>query len=393
MRISKGDPILIIGGGLSGLMTAVTLFHHEFKQVRIFEQKADLKEEKTPVFLTSAAQEALEAINMGTEIAGLSPKLPALEWLWKGNKSLRKIDFDGLKQKKGNDIHILSKQELLNTLRERLPQEWLVTGQEFISFTQNDKQVEAHFSGGENSNAKGVMLIGADGRNSRVCLQMKGGAQSRPTDLITYRALLDRNVLADPNHSWLSNPCTEVMDGGKSATLVPINERQAGLILTLSSAGNTPTDPQQVKTWLQESFANFPDPIPAAIGQTWPASFLAEPHQDSPIRKDWSQGRVVLVGDAAHTTDAFLGFNDSLSLTSAGVLAAQIADQYKRIERGFQRYEKQRLKASRRFQKAARIHTKFIANSNVASTLFRNLFMGFMPIGLTAKRMNKILGE
>ncbi|MEM7368049.1 MAG: FAD-dependent monooxygenase [Bacteroidota bacterium] len=391
MRISKGDPILIIGGGLSGLITAVTLFHHDFKQVRIFEQKTDLGEEKTPVFLTSAAQEALEAINMGTEIAGLSPKIDALEWLWKGNKSLRKIQFDALRQKKGNDIHILSKEALLTTIRERLPEDWMITGQEFISFTQNDKQVEAHFSG--NTNAKGVMLIGADGRNSRVCLQLKGGGQVRSTNLITYRAILDRNVLADPNHSWLTHPCVEVMDGGRSASLVPINDRQAGLLLTLPTPTTLPSDAQDIKTWLQEAFSKFPAPIPAAIGQTWPASFLPEPHQDSPIRKGWSQGRVVLVGDAAHTTDAFLGFNDSLSLTSAGVLGAQIADQYKRIERGFQRYEKQRLKASKRFQKAARTHTKFIGNSNVGSTVFRNMFMGFMPIGLTAKRLTRILGE
>ena len=389
MRISKEDPILIIGGGLTGLMTAVTLYHHEFTQVKIFEQQGNGEGEKVPVFLTSAAQEALESINMLIEIVVDSPALPRLEWLWKGSKSLRKIDFEPLRLKKGHGMQVHAKSALIAALKQRIPQDWITSGQEFISFTQNDKKVEAHFSG--NTSASGALLIGADGRNSRVRLQMRGGTEARSTELLSYRAILDRNVLSNSQHLWLTSPCVEVMQAGMSASIVPIGARQAGLFLSLRPPAEMPPTPQAIKTWLQEMYTGWPDPIPSAIEQTWPADFVQEVHADIPITKGWTQNRVVLVGDAVHPSHAFLGFNESYSLASAGALGTQIATQLKRVERGLQRYEKDRYKPAKKFQKAARMHTKFIGNKGAVSTMLRNALLGSLPIGLTEKRLTRVL--
>jgi 2-polyprenyl-6-methoxyphenol hydroxylase-like FAD-dependent oxidoreductase len=390
MRISKDDPILIIGAGLSGMMTAALLQQREFTHVRVFEQKADLHTQKVPMQISPAAMVALEEIGLLTEFLKEGSAWKRAEWQTLGGKDLRKIETAPIQAKHEMLPHLISKPALYQRLKELLPSDWVQTGREFISFTQSDKSVEAHFTAQHSES--GALLIGADGMDSRVRLQMQGDRERDELGLLEIRTLLDRNVLPDPQHPYLSAPWLEVMGQGQSGSLLSVNERQAGLMLYLFPPVEMPPDSQGIKRWLQRMYGSWPQ-ILEAIDQSWPADFSLQVMEKRAVSKSWTQGRVALVGDAAHGAMPFLGFNESLTLVGAASFVQQLSDSPKKIERAFQRYEKARIRPTRRYARLAQKHAKMVMTSNPLSFRIRNLLYPSLPIGIRQTPLIRMLGE
>ncbi|MEM7658218.1 MAG: NAD(P)/FAD-dependent oxidoreductase [Bacteroidota bacterium] len=390
MRISKDDPILIIGAGMSGLLTAAILHKHEFTQVRIFEQEKDLGTQKVPMQLTPAAMVALEEAGVLAAVLSEGMNWQQAAWQTLGGSALR--SFDGVTMQSQHEMtpKLISKPLLYQRLKDQLPAHWIQTGKEFISFTQSDKSVEAHFQGNHSEN--GALLIGADGMQSRVRLQLMGDREKKEFGLLEIRALVDRNVLSEPEHPFLSSPWTEVLGQGQAATALSVSQQQAGMMLYVPPPAQMPADPQAVKRWLIEMYGSWPA-VRGAIEQAWPADFAIQSLEERPLAKGWGRTRVALVGDAIHQAMPFLGFQDSLALVGAASLGKQLVDNLKKVERGLQRYEKARYKPTVRYQKLARRHAKMARLANPLSFRLRNLLYPSLPIGIREKAFNRLLGE
>jgi 2-polyprenyl-6-methoxyphenol hydroxylase-like FAD-dependent oxidoreductase len=90
-------------------------------------------------------------------------------------------------------------------------------------------------------------------------------------------------------------------------------------------AGSPLPDGKPLNVALADDYAQFPDPIPAILRQTPASEIIRTDLWDLTPLKHWSQGRVVLLGDAAHAMTPNLGQGGAQAIEDAWVLAAQLA--------------------------------------------------------------------
>jgi 2-polyprenyl-6-methoxyphenol hydroxylase-like FAD-dependent oxidoreductase len=79
--------------------------------------------------------------------------------------------------------------------------------------------------------------------------------------------------------------------------------------------------PQGELDYLKARFASWADPIPAVLAATNPDDVLRNDLYDRDQARQWSRGRVLVVGDAAHPMRPHLGQGGCQGLEDAAVLA------------------------------------------------------------------------
>jgi 2-polyprenyl-6-methoxyphenol hydroxylase-like FAD-dependent oxidoreductase len=80
--------------------------------------------------------------------------------------------------------------------------------------------------------------------------------------------------------------------------------------------------PEGELPYLRSRFASWAEPIPGLLAATDPTDVLRNDLYDREQARQWSQGRVTLVGDAAHPMRPHLGQGGCQGLEDAAVLAA-----------------------------------------------------------------------
>ena len=80
---------------------------------------------------------------------------------------------------------------------------------------------------------------------------------------------------------------------------------------------------------------------------------------DRPPIKDWSRGRITLVGDAAHPMLQYLAQGAGMSIEDAVCLADKAAASPKDLPAAFKAYEQERYLRTARTQIMARVYGEF----------------------------------
>ncbi len=175
-------------------------------------------------------------------------------------------------------------------------------------------------------------VVGADGVHSAV----------------RAAALADTHVQAAvlSQASWrfmAANPgidCWTVWSGKRGTFLaIPVDGDDVYCFASATRGGPVEADP----AWLQASFAEFPEPVRQILADivAQPSSLFHSPVEEVRIQR-WTQGRVVLVGDAAHATAPVWAQGAAMAAEDALVLAellttqsdwSQVGDEYERRRR------------------------------------------------------------
>ncbi|MGE0238784.1 MAG: flavin-dependent oxidoreductase [Parvibaculaceae bacterium] len=308
--------LLIIGGGIGGLVTALAL-HRAGIEVDIFEQSQELRELGVGINLLPHAVKELAVLGL----------LPALDAAGIRTRELIYLNRHGQKvwgELRGLDagyevpqfsihrgkLHGL----LLAAALERLGPERLHTDCRLLDFTERDGRVAARFASrasGAGVTATGDGLIGADGIHSRV----RAVFYPEEGPLIWSGIMLWRGALSWPAHA---DGRTMVIAGGNAAKFVfyPIHFDPARPDLRLTNwavmariaDGSGP--PPRREDWnsigrLEDARAFVADSF--SLGFVSPAeiitatgTFYEYPNCDRDPVDRWSFGRVTLLGDAAH---------------------------------------------------------------------------------------------
>lgn len=375
MKLGKDDPILIIGASESGLMIALALHYYGYTNVRIFDQQEELSWPNIPIQLGTQLLSSLTEF----ELVGAVEKI-GLHWeqagvRLKSNRVFHHLNLDKLKASTGLTPLTVACPELGHLLKERLPEEWFDLGREFISYTNHPKDIEAHFANGET--IAGALLIAADGFDSRVRLQMVGETASHRTDLYTWRVMLSPEQLADPEAITLPPPYVEYLGRGCRAAYYPLRNGSAGLELTTYRPKEALVS-EKLLYHFQETFKEFPAPIPALLERMEADSVVGEDHAYRDAIKHVYQGRALLIGRAAHPTLPYLGMENNVGLSDALLLARLIDENGHRLQRAFTLFEKKRKKQLKRFDKAGKRYDRTVSVRRRFSYAWRNLIYGFL---------------
>jgi len=184
------------------------------------------------------------------------------------------------------------------------------------SFTQSSDAVEVAFSDG--TRGRYDLVVGADGFHSKLREALFPDApKPKFTGLAVWRAAMPRPPEID---------CMRMFYGPRNkAGLNPVSEREMFLFLVQSIADARRPAPDDQLRILRDELADYGG-IVAQVrdGLADPRRIDYRPMDALLVPPPWHRGRVVLVGDAVHTTTPHLATGAGIAIEDAVVLAEML---------------------------------------------------------------------
>lgn len=306
--------VAIVGGGIGGLAAANALLHRGLS-VAVYEQASALGEVGAGVFIYPNSLRQLERVGLGPALARVGAKVgPGSEYCRMDGTMVGKIltvDSSGW-----NGMYGMHRADLLNVLAAALPSEAVHTGHRCTGFSQDEEGATLHFENGREARADAV--IAADGINS--VLQKYVVAPSAPeyAGFRAYRGL----IAADRLPQWRREAHLVWMGEGKHFMVFPVRGGEL-----LNYVGFVPTDSATVESWsaigdrdeLAASFAGWDPRVTQLLAQV-ESCFWWGLYDRQPLGR-WVQGRLALLGDAAHPMLPHLGQGANQAIEDGTALA------------------------------------------------------------------------
>ncbi|MBX9579113.1 MAG: FAD-dependent monooxygenase, partial [Gemmataceae bacterium] len=307
--------VLVIGGGIGGLAAGIALRRAGW-DVAVSERAAELREVGAGITLWTNAVKVLRRLGVGPAVEAVSHPITRSEVRnWRG-RLVTAIDFGRLNDRLGAPTVGVHRADLQATLADALGREHLHLGRECVGYDQDAGGVTARFADG--STERGDVLVGADGLRSAVRRQMLGDDPPRYAGYTAWRGVgvIDRPEL--PVGLTLL-----AMGRGSQVGTLPIGKGWTYWFATANvpAGGDGPGDH---RADLLKRFGDWLPAVPAVIEATPAEAIIRNDIVDRPPVRRWTDGRVALLGDAAHPTTPNMGQGACQAIESAAVLARHL---------------------------------------------------------------------
>jgi 2-polyprenyl-6-methoxyphenol hydroxylase-like FAD-dependent oxidoreductase len=298
---------LIVGGGIGGLCAAIAL-RRAGLDVTVYEQASEIKEVGAGSSLWANAIRALDRLGLGDAVRDLSVPYEVGGLRASDGTALTTVSAEELVRLFGIPVIVMHRADLLAVLLAAVPKDCLRLGGRVRSIRQDDRSVTVELSDG--SAESGDLLVGADGLTSVCRAALHGDERPRYAGCTAWRAVVPFDKRAVK--------ATETWGGGRVFGQVPISNGRVYWYAAqnVAQGGSSP----QPKRELLELFAGWHAPIEALIDAAAETAILRNDLFDRPGLKRWGQGRVTLLGDAAHPMTPFLGQGACQAIEDAVVL-------------------------------------------------------------------------
>ena len=323
---------LIIGGGIGGLTAALALRRRGWR-VEVFEQAPQLREVGSGVMISPNAMSVLLGLGL-RHVAERGLAVTRAEMCaWGGRALMEMRDLEPLCE--GVPAVLIHRAALHGALHEALGDGIRVhLGARLARFEEDAAGVVARFEDGRE--ARGEVLVGADGLRSVVRERLHPGESSRYAGHPCWRGLV-----RDFTHPGLPRGLLRETQGrGARFGMGRVREDVVYWWATADWPQGEPV-PGGDKAFLQDVFRTAHAPIPELLAATAPEELLRNDLLDRPPLAAWGRGRVTLLGDAAHPMMPNLGQGACSAIEDGGVLA-QALDGTEDLERGLRAYEARR---------------------------------------------------
>ncbi len=357
---------LIVGGGIGGLAAALACSRAGV-QVRLLERSAQLAEVGAGIQMGPNVMRRLYRWGLQdalTQVVAMPERLQARSAV--SGKTLAELSLgEHALQRYGAPyatVHRADLQQLLLAAVQQQTDTRLTLNACVSSFTQSAGAV--NLSTAQGLSLRADALIGADGLWSRVRQCLLGEQAPRVTGHVAYRAMVHQSAL--PEHlrsqlvtAWLGSRLHVVqypVRRGEWLNVVAVVQGHLG------GPENQTWDHQATASHLRAALskagahASLQDLV-AAIDE-WRMWALCD---RPPMRGafEQAQGRVALLGDAAHPMRPYLAQGAGIAIEDADELARLLADGPTDIPDLLQRY------AQTRWQRNARVQARSIRNGEI----------------------------
>jgi salicylate hydroxylase len=369
--VSRADPVLIVGAGIGGLTCALALLQRGI-DVEVYEQATELREIGAGVQISANGTRVLVSLGLAHALDACSVRPDAKEIRhWRSGRTWKLFDLGVVSEQRygapyifihRGDLHRL----LADAVKAHKP-EAIHVGARCIGLESRADAVRLRLEDGQSP--QGRLLIGADGVHSAVRAAVFGAARPEFTGLMAWRGVIPRERLPAGRMPLAG---TNWIGPGRHVVHYPLRRGEL-----LNFVGVVERDDWQIESWTaqgtrEECLADF-------------AGWHADVHRlieaiDVPFKwalmartamSRWSEGRVILLGDACHAALPMLAQGAVMAIEDGIVLARCLAKYGADHETAFARYEAARLFRTTRVvdgsaENARRFHNPRLADERGA---------------------------
>ncbi len=368
------EPVLIVGGGIGGLSAALALARLGLAS-RIIERAPEIREIGAGLQLGPNGFRAFEQL-------GIAGRMDAISFEPQAVRLIDSVDAMELshqtlgskfEERFGHPYRVAYRADvqavLLDAVRGWPEMVQIDLGDGVSDVAQHDTHVTATLDSGRT--LEGGALIGADGIWSTVRDRLLGAEPPRASGHIAYRAVLPvdavpSSLLTDDVQVWVGPGHHLVcykLRGGKLFNIIAIVHGDRVI-----NGWDTLGDKEE----LERGFADACPAVRALVAQIDHGRMWAL--CDREPKAGWSQGRITLLGDAAHPMLPYLAQGACMAIEDGVYVADQLAVSPDDPARAFQAYEKARFARTASVQRAAR-ETGAINHARGVEREKRNAFL------------------
>jgi 2-polyprenyl-6-methoxyphenol hydroxylase-like FAD-dependent oxidoreductase len=359
--------VLIVGAGIAGCSLALALSGHGVA-VTLIEIQPEWRFQSSGIFVYSNGLTAFRELGVMDELVATGFTVPGGRNVYLDHTGAPIVEVFYPSSAEGEVPAILGikRAEMHRVLATRLAGQGIAArlGCSLSSLVSDAEGVDVVLSDGHAQRFD--LVVGADGMRSQVRQLLWPEVSPRHSGFAVWRsvharppALVDKIML---------------MGVGKRLGIMPISQDRLYMFGTVAVPPGQWEDPQHWPHRMRETFADFNGPARPfldALGAQSEVLYTAVEEVVMPL--PWHQGRVLLIGDAAHASTPFMGQGGAMAVWDAVVLARLWDD--KALDTCLQRFGELRQPMCRFVQDASRRVGEAGATEDAAACARRNQAM------------------
>jgi salicylate hydroxylase len=344
--MSAQPTVIVAGAGIAGLCLALVLRQHGVA-VRVLERSAELTEVGAGIQISANGMRVLRWLGLEDEMRAVACNPRSFRAVdWRDGHALHTIAYR-------EEHYQLHRADLLNVLKAHVPEGVVHLGERVTGFTQTASAVAVESDRGRYT---AEALVGADGIHSTVRELLFGADQPRFAGQICWRFVVDSDKLAAvPEPLTWHGPHGHVV-------MYPVSAGRRVNVVAYIDSREWFVESWHLEASRDEVHRAYPgwDPaihalIDAADRVNKWAMFARDP------LPHWTEGRVTLMGDAAHPMLPFLAQGAVMAIEDAyalGTLLARLP-----APEALRKYQELRLPRATAVQRAARSRRAMMARA------------------------------
>ncbi|MEU8785970.1 FAD-dependent monooxygenase [Streptomyces sp. NPDC048637] len=318
--MSRNRPVkaIVIGAGIGGLTCAIALRRVGI-EVAVYERATELRAAGSGLSVMSNAVNALSALGIDPGLDKRGQVVESFTVMDHRGREIRDLPFKEVCEKVGAPSVCLSRSDLQEALLDAAADCPIHLDAAATGFETDDTGVTVRFEDGRS--AHGDILVGADGFHSAVRGRLVGPETSKDSGYVCWLGIVPfhhpRVAPGSVRHYWGS---------GQRFGLIDIGHGRSYWWGTKNMPAARSHAWDGTKDEIAQAYEGWADEVRAVIEATPPGDILAVPSRDRPFLERWGDGRVTLLGDAAHPMLTTLGQGSAMAIEDAVVLAHTLAE-------------------------------------------------------------------
>ena len=331
---------VIVGGGVGGLTAAIALRQRGI-EATVYERAPAIGQVGAGLHLWTNALHVFQQLGIGDRAAAIGTPVERSEYVTSRGKMLAVWPVGEWARRYGAPTVGVTRPRLHDVLTEALDDEALVLASEATAFEQDGDGVTLKFADGREE--RGDILVGADGIRSVVRAQIHGASEPRYSGYTAWRAVIPFSHREAPVGLFR-------LHWGRGARFVFYHVGN-GLFywLAMAKAPEGEQDPEGgSKGVVQTRYRDFIDPVGAILEASDEERIFRTDIIDRKPLSSWGEGRVTILGDAAHPMTPNQAQGACQAIEDAMVLAKALEGTDDAAS-ALRAYEEQRMKRTASF--------------------------------------------
>ena len=309
--------IAIIGAGLGGATVGAFLQRAGF-QARLYEQARAFERIGAGIHVSANVMKVLRSLDAERWLSeiGIHPDAFTSR-KWDTGEILFELPLGEIGDAKYGAAYVtVHRGDLHAAILGKVQPDTIDFGKRLIGVERSGATTDLHFADGSSEQAD--LVIGADGVNSKVREAVIGPSRPRFIGAVAHRAIYPSKLLGDLN----VRNCTKWWGPSSHILIYYIEQSRDEIYLVTSAKGDWKSEASWEFCTHDEVLASF-EGFHAEVKQviaTAPTLTKWPIFDVEPIDK-WSDGNLVLLGDACHATTPYMASGAAMAIEDAAVLA------------------------------------------------------------------------